>query len=350
MKSKVIDLFCGIGGLTHGLVQEGFNVVAGIDNDVSCRYGYESNNDARFIHTDIMDVSADFINRLFGKNYSGTRILVGCAPCQPFSILNSASVKRQQFNLLMQFGRLVRAVRPTIVLMENVAGLAKMEKHPDFKYFLDQLHQDYHVHYEIVDFSEYGVPQRRKRLVLFGSTQSEIRLIAPTHKLKKVTVRDALSDVESIEAGECSVTDPLHIASKLSPLNLLRIQSTKHDGGNSKSWDENLLAECHRKKSGQTYRCSVYARMHWDQPGPTITTQFNHFGTGRFGHPEQNRAISLREAALLQTFPQDYEFTKPGEPISIKKVAKFIGNAVPVKFGKVVGKSINNHLKHNDTT
>ena len=180
---------------------------------------------------------------------------------------------------------------------------------------------------------------------MLASRFGEIPLTKKTHKNKKVTVRDVIKDLEPIEAGEVSKKDPLHRASSLSPKNLKRIKSTRHDGGNSRSWKESLILDCHKKESGKTYRGTVYGRMRWDAPAPTMTTQCNGLGNGRFGHPEQNRAISLREAAIFQTFPKDYKFSDPSKPIVVKHVAKFIGNAVPVELGSIIGKSIINHLE-----
>ena len=345
-KIKVIDLFCGIGGLTHGLIKEGLDVVAGIDNDFGCKFGYEYNNQAAFIGKDILDVSADDLNDLFGSRKGTIRVLAGCAPCQPFSKLNQKKITKKQLEPLEKFAQLIEEVKPDIVSMENVSGLADAKKYPIFKTFIDTLDRNgYKYKYEIVNVSEYGVPQNRKRLVLLASRFGNIELIKRTHMDKKVTVRDVISDLEPIRHGEISAKDPLHRARKLSPLNMKRMKATSHDGGNSNNWNENLILKCHKKKSGKTYSHTVYGRMRWDQPAPTMTTQCIGLGNGRFGHPEQDRAISLREAALFQTFPRDYQFMGPNTPFVVSHVAKFIGNAVPVRLGSVIGKSIKNHLK-----
>lgn len=342
-KFKVIDLFCGIGGLSHGLIKEGLDVVAGIDNDESCRFGYEYNNKAKFIHKDILDVSGEEINRLFGDDKNSLRVLVGCAPCQPFSRLNLKQVTKKQLEPVEKFARLIQETLPDIVSMENVSGLAKMAA---FKTFVSVLESNgYKYKYEIVDASDYGVPQKRKRLVLLASRFGEIELIKKTHVDKKVTVRDVIKHLEPIRDGEANENDPLHRASKLSDLNVRRIKSTPINGGNSRSWDQNLILKCHKKKTGKTYRGTVYGRMRWNEPAPTMTTQCIGLGNGRFGHPEQNRAISLREAAIFQTFPKNYKFLPPEEPIIVRNVAKFIGNAVPVRLGAVIGKSIKKHAE-----
>lgn len=344
-KIKVIDLFCGIGGLTHGLIKAGLDVVAGIDNDGSCKYGYEYNNNSKFIHKDILRVTANEINKLFGDNNNTIRVLAGCAPCQPFSRLNPKTITKNQIQPLEKFARLISLTRPDIVTMENVSGLGDMQKYPVFATFIETLEKKgYKYKYEIVDTSDYGVPQRRIRLVLLASLFGEIELVKKTHKNKKVTVRDVIKDLQPLRDGEVSQDDPMHRASRLSPINLKRIKSTPHDGGSSRSWDTNLILKCHKKDSGKTYRGSVYGRMRWDDPAPTMTTQCNGLGNGRFGHPEQDRAISLREAALFQTFPKNYRFYEPKGPFVIGDLAKFIGNAVPVRLGKIIGRSINNHV------
>jgi len=345
-KIKVIDLFCGIGGLTHGFIKEGLDVIAGIDNDLGCKFGYEYNNRTTFIGKDILDVSAEEVTDLFGPCKNTIRVLAGCAPCQPFSKLNLKEITDKQLEPLGKFGQLIEEVEPDIVSMENVIGLADEKKYPIFRTFLDALgRKGYKYKYEIVNASEYGVPQDRKRLVLLASMFGNIALIKRTHKHKKITVRDVISDLEPIEDGEVSAIDPLHRARKLSPLNLRRIKATPHDGGNSGSWRKALILKCHKKKSGKTYKSTVYGRMRWDQPAPTMTTQCVGLGNGRFGHPEQDRAISLREAAILQTFPQNYKFVAPDKQIITAHVAKFIGNAVPVRLGAVIGRSIREHIE-----
>jgi DNA (cytosine-5)-methyltransferase 1 len=347
-KIKVIDLFCGIGGLTHGLIKEGLDVVAGIDNDPTCKFGYEYNNKTKFIDKDIIEVTADQINNLFGNDKKTIRVLAGCAPCQPFSKLNLNAITKKQLEPLEKFAQLIIETQPDIVSMENVSNLAVKGKYPSFTNFLKALETNgYHYKYEIVDVSEFGVPQKRRRLVLLASKFGEIQLIRRTHKDRRITVRDVIKHLEPIKAGEISKKDPLHQSRKLTPINLKRIKATPKNGGSSNSWSEDLILECHKKKSGKTYRHTVYGRMSWDQPSPTMTTQCIGLGNGRYGHPTQDRAISLREAAIFQTFPDNYQFLPPSKPIITNKVAKFIGNAVPVRLGSVIGKSIKEHLSKN---
>lgn len=260
-KIKVVDLFCGIGGLTHGLIKEGLDVVAGIDNDDSCKFGYEYNNKkTKFINKDILQVSANEINQLFGEKETTIRVLAGCAPCQPFSKLNLNEITEKQLEPLGKFAELINEIKPDIVSMENVSELAKMNKYPIFKTFLDVLERNgYHYKYEIVNVSEYGVPQNRKRLVLLASKLGEIELVKRTHKNKKVTVRDVIKNLPPLKDGEASQDDPLHQARKLSATNLQRIKATPHDGGNSDSWSDDLILKCHKKNPVRhiAVRCTV---------------------------------------------------------------------------------------------
>jgi len=349
-KAKVIDLFCGIGGMTHGFVREGFKVVAGIDIDQSCKYGFEKNNSSRFLHKDISKVTAKEINELYGKGKQFAKVLIGCAPCQPFSSLTNKNPyfkgsNDKEWKPLNKFIELIRKVKPHVVSMENVKQLADEKRFSIFKKFVGSLEKmGYNVSHEIVDCWRYGVPQRRRRLVLLASRIGDIKLIPKTHYKSNIrTVRKVLGHLPPINDGTTDARDKLHRSSKLSKLNKKRIIATPQDGGSAKSWDDDLVLKCHNKKKGKSYQCSVYGRMHWDEPSPTITTQSVSLGTGRFGHPEQDRAISLREAALLQTFPKYYKFVEP-DKLSMKCVAKYIGNAVPVRLGQIIARSIKKHI------
>ncbi|WP_324037026.1 DNA cytosine methyltransferase [Aeromonas caviae] len=342
MSIKAVDLFCGAGGLTHGLLNAGIEVVAGYDIAESCRFAYEHNNNAKFINQSVTELTAEDISKHFaGAEY---RLLAGCAPCQPFSTYSRTTARAEQddrWDLLSSFGRLVKEVLPEFVTMENVPGLLDQQVFKDFVSLLTQ--NGYHADYCVVYCPDYGMAQTRKRLVLVASRLGQINLIAPTHQpASYLTVADVIAHLPPIAAGECHTQDPLHRASILSPLNLERIRAST-PGGSWLDWPEELRATCHTKESGKTFP-SVYGRMKWDEPSPTITTQCNGFGNGRFGHPEQDRAISLREAAMLQSFPLHYQFVHKNEKFTISSLAKMIGNAVPVRLGQVVGESINRHI------
>ena len=197
-----------------------------------------------------------------------------------------------------------------------------------------------------VDASRYGVPQKRNRLILLASRLGQdISAIPETHAAEDVvTVREAIGGLPRLSDGEVDGNDPLHRASKLDGINRKRIAATPRNGGSATSWPRHLMPKCYRRKSGKSYMVSVYGRMRWGGPASTITTQFMTLGTGRFGHPSQNRAISLREAAKFQTFPDYYEFA-PNNEVPIKHIARHIGNAVPVLLGRAIGKSIKEHIR-----
>lgn len=337
-----VDLFCGAGGLTNGLQKAGIRVAAGYDINPLCAFPYSYNNNTKFINKSIEEISSEEIGDLLSG--SEIKAVVGCAPCQPFSTYSRKHAKHKQeykkWCLLDEFLRIIEGVNPEIISMENVLQLRERDIYKRFLAKLDSL--GYIVSAYDVDCREYGVPQSRKRLVLFGSRFGSVQLSPPCHRPENyVTVRDAIYDLEKLSAGDVSDHDSLHKCSKLSELNLKRIRASK-PGGSWRGWDKSILAGCHTKEAGKSYS-SVYGRMEWDKPSPTITTQCFGFGNGRFGHPEQDRAISLREAALLQTFPRDYKFVQEGETIVFKHVGRLIGNAVPVRLGEVVGGSIMSH-------
>ncbi len=340
----VVDIFCGAGGLTHGFVVEGFQVAAGVDADPACRYPYETNNPgAKFIDCRIENLSSDEIKQLYPPGH--VKILVGCAPCQPFSSYNQQKGERHDWDLLYAFANLIGSVEPDIVSMENVPRLATYDDGKVYKDFMKALaKKGYNISSHLaVNTLDYGVPQHRKRLVLLASRWGKVELLNSSHSPDMYrTVRDTIQNLPPLKAGEISPEDPLHRASRLSELNLQRIRASA-PGGTWLDWDDDLRAECHMKESGKFYK-SVYARMAWDEPAPTITTQCSGFGNGRFGHPSQDRAISLREAALLQTFPKDYEFFAPSETVRVSVACRLIGNAVPVTLARVIAKSVRLHV------
>lgn len=340
-KIACVDLFCGAGGLTHGFILEGMPVVAGIDLDPACRFPYEANNKAQFLERDVSKITATELNKLFGD--AELKVLAGCAPCQPFSTYAQRyelDGKDGKWGLLYEFARLAQDTEPDVITMENVPTVAK---HAVFRDFVDTLKRlGYKVWYDVVDSSQYGVPQMRRRMVLLASRHGEIQMIAPTHTKPK-TVREAIGRLRPLRAGEAAPRDKLHVTSTLSEINLKRIKASK-PGGTWRDWPEHLVADCHRAESGKTYP-GVYGRMEWNKPAPTMTTQCYGFGNGRFGHPKQDRAISLREAAILQSFPRNYAFVPKDGEVSFKILGRLIGNAVPVDLGRAIAKSINKHLK-----
>jgi len=348
MKNKIsaVDLFCGIGGLSYGLKRAGINIKAGFDFDDKCKYAYETNCESEFIHANITDIKKSDITKHYEKD--DIKILLGCAPCQPFSMytLKDDKQKDTRWQLLYEFARLIKETKPDIVSMENVPNLLKFKKEPVFDNFVKELESEgFYVWSGIVYSPDYGIPQKRKRLVLLGSKKGKIELIKPTHKPEEyVSVRDAIGHLEKISSGKTSKKDFIHKASKISDKNLERVRQSIPGGSWKRDWHEDLQLDCHKAEKGKNY-VSVYGRMEWDKPSPTMTTFCTGIGNGRFGHPEQDRAISLREAAILQSFPDNYKFTDKKENLKFGQVSKQIGNAVPPRLGEIIGLSIIKHLE-----
>ena len=338
-RPAAVDLFCGAGGLSYGMQRAGIRICAGVDLDPDCRYPFERNVKARFLERDIADLGHRTIRSMFPKG--SVKILAGCAPCQPFSSYTQGD-GHDRWTALSRFGELVDKVRPDIVTMENVPGLTKYRI---FKKYIGVLDRAGYEHdHKIVNCVEYGVPQTRRRLVLLASRHGKITVMRGTRAGKPpVTVRATIGGLERLGAGMTSRSDRLHKSSGLSPRNMRRMRRSAQ-GGTWRDWDSRLRSRCHKRNRGSSYG-SVYGRMSWDRPAPTITTQFYGFGSGRFGHPRQNRALSLREGALLQTFPRKYSFLERNEAASFKRIGKLIGNAVPVKLGTAIGRCITSHLE-----
>lgn len=338
---SVVDLFCGIGGLTHGLVLEGLNVKVGYDIDNSCQYAYEKNNKAKFIRKSVSEIEKQEI--LEHYNGANIKILIGCAPCQPFScqtLKKDAADKR--WGLLYDFLKIAQYSEPHLISMENVPNLMSQNIYYDFEKTLKEM--GYFITAKKIYCPDYGIPQKRTRLVLLASKFGDIDLIKPTHNPDTYkTVEQTIGHLKPIQAGQCDDTDRMHYAKPLSTINLQRIQASK-EGGTWEDWQEDLKLECHKRLKKKMFT-GVYGRMKRGEPSPTLTTYCTNINSGRFGHYAQDRAISLREASLLQTFPATYDFINPDEAIRITSIARHIGNAVPVDLGRVVAKSIKQHLQ-----
>jgi len=332
-KGEVVDLFCGVGALSHGLKLSGFKIIAGYDVDERCRYAFEKNNHGKFFSGDVAELKAAEIRSHFTGN--GPSVLAGCAPCQPFSSYKHRYAEDPKWNLVYKFAKLAVEVQPDFVTMENVPTLLKYKDGKVFSDFCECLKEGgYQVEYYIAKCEEFGVPQKRRRLVLLASKAAKLSPLKATHSKMK-SVREAIGNLPIITAGETHEKDALHVSAGLTDINLKRIRASKQ-GGTWRDWPEELVAPCHRKPSGKTYP-GVYARMSWDAPSPTMTTQCFGYGNGRFGHPEQDRAISLREAAILQSFPRGYKFLPPEDKPKLTEVGRWIGNAVPVKLAEAIG-------------
>lgn len=337
---KAIDLFCGVGGLTNGLRRAGWGVVAGIDVDEAAGATYRRNNPgARFVRADLRDVTDDDARALVRGVPRRELLLAGCAPCQPFSKQRGRRGIRgcPDATLLREFARLVVVLRPRAVLMENVPGIAAVPGFSSFRRFVRTLLEcGYDCDHGVLNARDFGVPQHRRRRVLLAVEDATARLpepLGPDAGVRRATVRGAIARFPAIEAGETHPDVLNHHAAGLSPLNLKRIRATPIDGGSRRDWKADLVLDCHRPEGAGF--SDVYGRMWWDRVAPTLTSRCNSLSNGRFGHPEQNRAISLREAAALQTFPDDYEFFGAKNAI-----ARWIGNAVPVAFAETLGAAI----------
>lgn len=333
---EVVDLFCGVGALSHGLKLAGCKIVAGYDADARCRHAFETNNGGLFYKRDVAELSSWDISAQFSWN--SPTILAGCAPCQPFSAYKQRYDEDPQWGLVTKFAELAAAVQPDFITMENVPALLRYKEGAVFREFKRILNEaGYPIRTTIAKCELFGVPQRRRRLVVLAARRQKIGPLREG-ELVGVTVRDAIANLPHIDAGQRDPHDRLHCAASLSKLNLERIRASQ-PGGTWRDWPESLRAACHRRTTGKTYP-GVYGRMEWDKQSPTMTTQCYGFGNGRFGHPSQDRAISLREAAILQTFPPNYEFLDENDDVSFTEIGRWIGNAVPVALGQAIGAAI----------
>ncbi len=337
---KAIDFFCGAGGLTRGLLDAGIDVAAGFDIDEECRETYEHNNESRFHSIDIRDVDLKTLKSLSRLRKFDNVLFAGCAPCQPFSQQRKSSSTHQSTTLLSEFGRLIQEAKPRAVVVENVPGMARVKGFSTFRRFLCLLENTgYGYSYDVLDAKKFGVSQTRRRLVLVAVRKCDSSVPEPTHgKVRPYrTVRDAISHFPKLSAGETHNNVANHSAASITEINLERLRHTPPDGGDRRDWPEYLQLECH--SNGYEGHTDVYGRMAWDIPSPTLTSRCHSISNGRYAHPEQDRAISLREAAALQSFPDNYRFFG-----SNKHIAQQIGNAVPVRFAIAVGKHIKSLL------
>ena len=337
---KVFDFFSGCGGTSCGFQQAGLDIVLGLDFDKDAAQTYRSNfPSAEFIEGDIRALQADALKPWI-KDRVEPILFCGCAPCQPFSKQNRQRVKSDpRKNLLSEFGRFVEHWLPDYVFVENVPGMQRVKgdsgPFAKFKTLLKKL--GYRFDVKVLPALWFGVPQTRERLVLLASRTTEIALPVATHGPERkpyATVKEWIGDLKPLSAGQTDSVDPSHRAAELSPLNLARIASTP-EGGGRENWPENLVLNCHKAHSGHT---DVYGRLSWNKPAAGLTTRCISYSNGRFGHPEQDRAISVREAACLQTFPENFVFLG-----NLNSKARQIGNAVPPLMARRVGDALIHH-------
>lgn len=330
-----IDLFSGCGGLTTGLKRAGFKTTAAIENNSDAIKAFRLNHsETIIIDKDIRKIKISEIRKIL----NGTRLhlLAGCPPCQGFSTVRTKnknkSIRDERNNLIMEYLRFVKKLKPLTIMMENVPGL---QKYYLFKDFIKELYKlGYNPKVSVVNVKEYGVPQSRRRLVVVGSIVGNLEIAPVTGKKK--TVRDAIGNLDPISRTK----DPLHkILASHTPEVLKRIKQTPKNGGSRKDLPKKFRLKCH-EDDYIGFR-DVYGRLRWDDQSTTITSGCLNPSKGRFLHPTANRVITPREAALLQSFPKSYKF-----PIDVAKqsLALMIGNALPPKFSYYQSLNIKKHL------
>jgi DNA (cytosine-5)-methyltransferase 1 len=342
---RVFDFFSGCGGTSAGLREAGMEIAFALDFDADAAATFQANfPEATFYRKDVTRLRTNSINKLIGENRKEPILFCGCAPCQPFSQQNgSRSKKDKRIPLLTHFGRFVRYHKPDFVLVENVPGLQKITSEdgplPGFIKLLKRL--KYSVAMGTIDCCDYGVPQKRKRFVLLASKLGAIELPPRSHGLGTEnpvysTVGEWISGLPEIAAGESCPSIKNHRASNLSLKNLTRIRATPVGGGRE-DWPKTLKLKCHKNHDGHS---DVYGRLRADLPASALTTRCISLSNGRFGHPTQARAISVREAAKLQTFDDSFEFLG-----SLNSMARQIGNAVPVLLAQRLGEAFLSEAK-----
>ncbi|MBS4026065.1 MAG: DNA mismatch endonuclease Vsr [Clostridia bacterium] len=337
MPYNAIDLFSGCGGLTEGLKQAGFNVIAAVELDEFAARAYRANHESHGVHLfqkDIRTLNTEEIKRILDGR--PLHLLAGCPPCQGFSSMRrrnkKKSVRDPRNNLILDYLRFVEELQPMVIMLENVPGLAKYSQFK--KVYNHLLKLGYNPKYKVVNVTNYGVPQRRKRLVMVGSLLGDIDI--PEGRTTFRTVRDVIGNLESV----AETTDDVH---RIFPIHTekiqKRIEQTPADGGSRKDLPPEYTLECH-KKEGVGFH-DVYGRLRWDDVSSTITGGCLNPSKGRFLHPVENRCITAREAAMLQTFRRNYIF-----PTDIPRsaIALMIGNALPPAFCKYQSQKIHKHL------
>ena len=337
------DFFSGCGGTTRGFADAGISPLLAVDWDGDAVATFRLNCPGTpVIERDIREVGVEEVGGLLRPAAGSVMLFAGCAPCQPFAGHRREPPGRDSRSfLLIEFLRFVTAFDPELIFVENVPGMQRVSaSEGPFAEFVEELSSTHHVSYGTVCSADYGVPQTRRRLVLVASRLGPISLPGPTHGpatgCPRSTVRDWIGSLPEIAAGQADSGISSHRAMRLSKLNLERIRATP-EGGDRRDWPDRLWPNCHR--DGFKGHTDVYGRLSWDRPAPALTTRCISYSNGRFGHPTQDRAISAREAARLQTFPPSFEFAG-----SLTSQARQIGNAVPVVLARLFGRHLVEHV------
>ncbi len=330
--------------MSFGMQKAGIKVLAGIDNDENCRETYKANiKNAEFIKADVFKLNETDLESLLKLSRNDDElVLIGCSPCQFWSIINTDKKKsKESKNLLIEFERFVKYFNPGYVVVENVPGVLRKKGESGLESFIKWLNDNgFTVHFQVHNTADYNVPQSRKRFTLIANRVTNIE-IEPVKSRRRKTVRQVLgvqNGFPKVEAGNMDDTKFKHTVSSLSSLNLRRLKKVPLNGGNRLGFanDPELQLKCFIGKDNSFK--DTFGRLWWDKPAPTITTKFFSVSNGRFVHPEEDRALSLREGAVLQSFPKTYKFKNS----SIANVARIIGNAVPPEYAKRIGKAIIN--------
>ncbi|MCK4761266.1 MAG: DNA cytosine methyltransferase [Candidatus Aminicenantes bacterium] len=347
-KLKAVDFFCGAGGITYGFSLAGIKVLAGIDIDAECKETYELNNPhSEFIHVDINKLKAPAFRKRIGiEKNDESLVFIGCSPCQYWTRINTQKAKSTETkNLLKEFRRFVDYFKPGFIVIENVPGLSKRKKESKLEDFLVYLEEnEYAYTHGIINANDYGVPQKRKRFILIASRVLKSINLPEPQKNPSLVVKNFIgvwNGFPKIEAGHKDDSSFQHTAAMLSEKNILRLNKTSPDGGNRWSWKDDPYLQINAYKGKDHIFRDVYGRMYWNKPAPTITTKFIRTSNGRFSHPEEHRGLSLREGAVLQTFPKNYVFRGS----NIDSIAKQIGNAVPPELSRRIGETLVKEFK-----
>lgn len=349
-KLKAVDFFCSGGGMSYGMLDSGIKVIAGIDCDLTCKETYEANiKGAQFIHADVFALKEiDLEKKLNLQKNDDELIMIGCSPCQFWSIINTDKTKSAESkNLLIEFSRFVKYFRPGYVVVENVPGVLRKKEESGLNEFINWLEKNGYnnPHYKIHNVNDYGVPQSRKRFTLIASRLSDQEIKPVLNQKKRLVVKDVLGEKNGfpkIESGHKDASIFLHTVPSISDINKRRLKKVKKDGGNRLGFkdDPELQLKCFIGRDNAFK--DTFGRLWWNRPSPTITTKFFSISNGRFVHPDEDRALSIREGATLQSFPLEYKFIGS----STANIARMIGNAVPPKYASAIGSAIIKNHKH----
>jgi DNA (cytosine-5)-methyltransferase 1 len=356
MALKAVDFFCGIGGVTRGFLKAGIDVIAGIDIDADCKETYEANHkringeSAKFFAEDILDFDINKIKNLLNRN--DKLVVIGCAPCQPFTkITKNLQGRTKERGLLQAFADVIRELNPEYIFLENVQGLNAPENKEILDSFINSLKPEFDLTPQIVNASHYGVPQSRKRMILFGKKNSHINFPEITHgkgkgQKKIKTLEDVIKTLPKLKMGVQHDTLKEHVCAELEDISMKRLSYQTSPGDGMEKWPKSLQLPSRRDREYNGHN-DVYARLRWDKPCGTLTTKFVSISNGRFAHPEQDRGLSILEGLIIQTFGTDFKM----KSTSLRIKAKQIGNAVPVKLARAFARQIiNSENNPNSTT